>query len=94
MAQPLTTEQALFCRREHPRLVGAVTLYLGDRDVAEDIAQEALARACAAWGRVRRMRAPGAWVHRVAASGGPSRPGGQAIDSGLPSPRPPAQVQA
>jgi RNA polymerase sigma-70 factor (sigma-E family) len=55
-----------FCRREHPRLVGALTLYCGDPHVAAELAQEALARACDHWGSVRQMEAPGAWVHRVA----------------------------
>lgn len=63
---PLDSEQAAFCRREHPRLVGALTLYSGDRGLAEELAQEALARACRAWPRVAAMAAPGAWVHRVA----------------------------
>ena len=57
---------AQFCRREHPRLVGALTLYCNDRATAEDLAQEALARACLHWSRVQGMDAPGAWVHRVA----------------------------
>jgi RNA polymerase sigma-70 factor (ECF subfamily) len=55
-----------FCRREHPRLVGALSLYCGDPSLAEEVAQEALSRACARWGRVGQMAAPGAWVHRVA----------------------------
>ena len=55
-----------FCRREYPRLVGALSLHCGDPAVAEELAQEALARACDRWERVRVMRAPGAWVHRVA----------------------------
>lgn len=54
-----------FCRREHPRLVGALTLYCGDRAVAEDLAQEALVRAVAAWPRLAAMEAPGPYVHRV-----------------------------
>lgn len=55
-----------FCQREHPRLVGAVSLYCGDRDVALETAQEALIRACKRWDDVREMQRPGAWVHRVA----------------------------
>lgn len=57
---------AAFCTAEHPRLVGAMTLYTGDRLLAEEIAQEALVRVCERWSRVRDMSAPGAWVHRVA----------------------------
>lgn len=55
-----------FCRREYPRLVGTLSLYCGDRHLAEELAQEALARACGRWAEVSKMRAPGAWVHRVA----------------------------
>lgn len=62
----LSPEQEAFCRREHPRLVGALAVYCGDRELARDLAQEALARACQHWGRVAAMEAPGAWVHRVA----------------------------
>lgn len=57
---------AAFCRREYARLVGALTLYCGDAHVAQELAQEALVRACERWSGVREMRAPGAWVHRVA----------------------------
>lgn len=58
--------QEAFCRREWPRLLGALTLHCGDRLVAEEIAQEALARAVERWRQVEAMAAPGAWVHRVA----------------------------
>lgn len=71
MAPP--EELVLFCQREHPRLVGALTLYCGDRAVAEEVAQEALARACERWEKVSRMAAPGAWVHRVAMNAATSR---------------------
>jgi RNA polymerase sigma factor (sigma-70 family) len=55
-----------FCRSEWPRLVGALTLYTGDWSLAEELAQETVARVCAEWGRVHRLAAPGAWAHRVA----------------------------
>lgn len=55
-----------FCRAEWPRLVGALSLYIGDGLVAEDLAQEALARACRDWRKVRRLDSPEAWLHRVA----------------------------
>lgn len=57
---------AAFCRREHPRLVGTLSLYCGDSTLAEELAQEALYRACRDWPKVSKMEAPGAWVHRVA----------------------------
>jgi RNA polymerase sigma-70 factor (ECF subfamily) len=55
-----------FCEREYPRLVGAISLYCGERALAEEFAQEALARLCRDWHKVARMAAPHAWLHRVA----------------------------
>ncbi len=55
-----------FCRSIHPRLLGSLILYLGDRPVAEDLAQEALGRVVARWDRVRTMDHPEAWTYRVA----------------------------
>lgn len=43
-----------------------LSLYCGDVGVAEELAAEALARACERWPDVVEMDAPGAWVHRVA----------------------------
>jgi RNA polymerase sigma factor (sigma-70 family) len=54
-----------FCRREHPRLVGALSLYCGDPDLAAEIAHDTLIRVVADWPRIRAMAAPGAWAHRV-----------------------------
>jgi RNA polymerase sigma factor (sigma-70 family) len=55
-----------FCRREWPRLVGALSLFTGDADLAEELAQETLARVCRDWRKVSHLAAPGAWAHRVA----------------------------
>ena len=55
-----------FCARVSPRLVGSLTLYCGDRLLAEEIAQEALARAFERWGRVGAMASPEAWTYRTA----------------------------
>ncbi len=44
-------------------LVGALTLFCGDRGVAEELAQEALVRA---WQRWERLSAPRPWVYRTA----------------------------
>lgn len=41
-------------------------LYLNDVSLAEEIAQEALLRACRAWPRVQQLESPGGWTHRVA----------------------------
>ncbi len=60
------SELAEFCRLEWPRLVGSLTLYTGERDLAEDLAQEALIRACQHWAKVREAASRSAWVHRVA----------------------------
>jgi RNA polymerase sigma-70 factor (ECF subfamily) len=57
---------AAFCAREYPRLVGALDLYCGDAAVAEEVAQEALLRACRDWPKVSAMGSPGGWTHRVA----------------------------
>lgn len=59
-------ELSTMCQQEHARLVGMLGLYCGDRDIAEDLAQEALIRLCRDWGRVRRLEAPERWLHRVA----------------------------
>ena len=48
------------------RLVGQVTLVTGDRHEAEDVVQEALARASVRWSRLRHYDVPEAWVRRVA----------------------------
>lgn len=59
-------EVRAFCVREHPRLVGTLAMYTGDRHLAEECAQEALTRVVASWSKVRGMDQPGAYVHRVA----------------------------
>jgi RNA polymerase sigma factor (sigma-70 family) len=55
-----------FCREAWPRLVGALSLYTGDRHVAEELAQEALVRTCERWDEVEVMDSPLGWTHRVA----------------------------
>lgn len=55
-----------FCEEHWPRLVGALSLYTGDALLAEELAQEAVAKLCRHWRRVRTMDAPEAWLHRVA----------------------------
>jgi RNA polymerase sigma factor (sigma-70 family) len=59
-------ELAAFCRREHARLVAALDLVCGSLPMAEDLAQETLARVCKHWDRIRQMEAPGAYAHRIA----------------------------
>jgi RNA polymerase sigma-70 factor (sigma-E family) len=55
-----------FCRRIHPRLVGALGLHCGDGRVAEELAQETLARVWERWSTVRSATSPDAWAFRVA----------------------------
>lgn len=55
-----------FCLRIRPRLVGALSLYCGDVEVAEDTAQEALARVWDRWDEVSQMASPDGWAYRVA----------------------------
>lgn len=53
-------------RELHPRLVGTLALYTGDRHLAEDLAQEALIRLHQHWPTVRNHPSPTAWTSRVA----------------------------
>lgn len=62
----MTPDAEEFCREVHPRLVAALTVHSGSRTDAEDLAQEALARAVARWSKVRAMHHPRAWVFQVA----------------------------
>jgi RNA polymerase sigma factor (sigma-70 family) len=54
-----------FCDRVRSRLVGSLTLYCGDRGVAEELAQEALVRAWLRWPAVSAMASPEAWTFRT-----------------------------
>ncbi len=55
-----------FCTEQHPRLVGMLGLYCGDRAVAEEISQEALMKACRQWHSLSAKQDPEAWITRVA----------------------------
>lgn len=55
-----------FCRSEYPVLIGLLSLLIGDRRAAEDLAQEALARSWIRWSRVRGLERPDLWTRRVA----------------------------
>jgi RNA polymerase sigma factor (sigma-70 family) len=63
---PEATQLEVFISTEYPRLVGALTAQTGSRALAEDIAQEALARVCDRWDKVASMEQPRAWLYRTA----------------------------
>ena len=54
-----------FCANNHARLVGALALFCGDRHLAEELAQEALLRACERWRKVGQMSSPVGWCYHV-----------------------------
>lgn len=61
-----TDEFTAFCDAEYPRLLGALTLWCrGDRAVAEEVCQDAFARAYRDWHRIRHLDQPSAWVRRI-----------------------------
>lgn len=55
-----------FAQQEYRRLVGALSLYCGDPEVAKDVAQDALVRALERWKSVRHKTSPAAWLFRTA----------------------------
>jgi RNA polymerase sigma-70 factor (ECF subfamily) len=66
MARHEMSDFGEFCEVQYPRLVGALRLQVGDDGVAEELAQESLARACRDWATVRDLDSPASWVFRVA----------------------------
>jgi RNA polymerase sigma-70 factor (ECF subfamily) len=66
---PMTADQADFeglFRAHYERLVRALTLVAGDRELAADAVQEAFVKAHLPWRRVARYDDPIGWVRRVA----------------------------
>jgi len=59
---------AEFFAREHLRLGRAIYLLTGDRDEAEELVQDALARAYERWDQVARMSEPAGYVYRIASN--------------------------
>lgn len=57
---------AAFCASQHPRLVGALTLYGRDRELAHDLAQETLARIWRDWRRLENVASLEAYAYRTA----------------------------
>jgi len=57
---------AEFYRGARDECFRAVLVSVGDKDTAQDLVDEAFARACASWRKVGRHPAPAAWVVRTA----------------------------
>jgi RNA polymerase sigma factor (sigma-70 family) len=57
---------AEFYRGARDECLRAVLVSVGDRDVAQELVDEAFARACASWRKVGKHPAPAAWVVRTA----------------------------
>ncbi len=64
-ASPEEAFQA-FCEERYARVVSAVRVIVGDRATAEDMTQEAFARAYISWPKLWPDGNPVGWVHRVA----------------------------
>ncbi|MCC6338532.1 MAG: sigma-70 family RNA polymerase sigma factor [Acidimicrobiia bacterium] len=60
-------------RAERSRLEAVAWALLGDRHLAEDVAQESLAKAYRRWDDVKRLESPGGWLHRVTVNDALSR---------------------
>ena len=58
-------ELIAFCEDAYPKLVRFLGLYCGSREVAEELAQETLARVWRHWRKVSRLDLPMAWAHKV-----------------------------
>jgi RNA polymerase sigma factor (sigma-70 family) len=58
-------EQRQFCEAVRPRLVAALAHYCGEVELAEELAQDALLKACRRWPTVREMSSPLGWCYRV-----------------------------
>ena len=54
-----------FYLEEHARLLGLLSVAIGDVDQAADACAEAFARAWERWGHVSELEAPAGWVYRV-----------------------------
>lgn len=59
---------AEFCDEQHRRVVHVIFGIVGDRNVAEDLAQETFVRVYLHWDRVQLADSPHAWVARVASN--------------------------
>lgn len=64
----LTAEEAFeaFVKERYSRLVSTVRMVVSDRGIAEDVVQEAFARAYISWPKLWPDGNPAGWIHRVA----------------------------
>jgi len=77
---------AEFYRESKDACLFSVLVNVGDRDVAQDLVDEAFARAWASWRSVGRHPAPAAWVVRAALNVGISRWRRRRREVSLPDP--------
>jgi RNA polymerase sigma-70 factor, ECF subfamily len=63
---PTAADFEWFFAAEHVGVVRALAMAFGDRQAAEDAAQEGFSQALAQWGKVARMEHPVGWVYTVA----------------------------
>jgi RNA polymerase sigma-70 factor, ECF subfamily len=89
-----------FYEAAFPRLVGQLAVVTADPHEAENVVQEAMARAVVRWPRLRAYHAPEAWVRRVALNLAVSghrrarRRLAALLRLGPPAPVPPVSVEA
>ncbi len=75
-----------FYRAARDDCLRTVLVSIGDQDTAQDLVDEAFARACALWRTVRKHPAPAAWVVRTALNANISRWRRRRREVSLPDP--------
>ena len=85
---------AEFYRQSRDDCLRTVLVSVGDQDTAQDVVDEAFARACASWRTVSRHPAPKAWVIRTALNANISRWRRRRREVSVPDPGMVAEVPA
>jgi RNA polymerase sigma-70 factor (sigma-E family) len=85
---------AEFYRQSRDDCLRTVLVSVGDRDTAQDLVDEAFARACASWRTVSTHPAPKAWVIRTALNANISRWRHRRREVSVPDPGMVAEVPA
>jgi RNA polymerase sigma-70 factor (sigma-E family) len=62
----MTQEAETFVRALYPQVRGLLQLHTGDRDLADELTQETLARVWERWSRVSVMASPQGYAYRIA----------------------------